>query len=543
MNDSASTTGVAPLTHRQVLVVFGGISLGMLLAALDITIVATALPTIAGEFGGLDHLSWVVTAYLLTSTASTPIYGKLSDLYGRKVMFQAAIVIFLAGSLASGLSQNMAELIGSRAIQGLGAGGLMAMAMAIIGDIVSPRERGRYQGYTGAIFAFASVAGPLVGGFFVDNLSWRWVFLINLPIGAAALILTTVVLRVPFTRREHSTDYLGSTLLVAAVSCLLLVTVWGGNEYDWWSPPIVGLTLASLAMLVAFAWQEGRAKEPVLPLRLFRNQVFSVSTAGSFIVGFGMYGAIIYIPLYLEIVNDATPTQAGLQLIPLMLGLVAGSVGSGRIITRTGHYKVFPVTGMALMATGMFLLSLLDADSTRATQAAFMVVTGLGVGLVMQVLVLATQNAVEQRDLGTATSATSFFRSMGGAFGVAAFGSVFNGRLETYLADSLPAGMDLDPASIQAGPAALHRLAPEILAVVIDAFSKALHVMFLVGVPVAVAGFVLMLFLPERPLRESAHVGLEAVEEDLGVAFESSIDPGSAPELLRPTQPPTATSE
>jgi len=398
MAGTASTTGGVQLTHREVLVVFGGISLGMLLAALDISVVATALPTIAGEFGGLDHLSWVVTGYLLTSTASTPIYGKLSDLYGRKLLFQVAIVIFLVGSVASGLAQNMSELIGARAIQGLGAGGLMAMA--IIGDIVSPRERGRYQGYTGAIFALASVAGPLVGGFFVDNLSWRWVFLINVPIGAAALILTTVVPWVPFTRREHKIDYLGSALLVAAVSCLLLVTVWGGNEYDWWSPPVVGLTLAGLALLVAFAWEEGRAKEPVLPLRLFRNQVFSVSTAGSFIVGFGMYGAIIYIPLYLEIVNDATPTQAGLQLTPLMLGLVAGSVGSGRIITRTGHYKVFPVTGMALMATGMFLLSLLDADSTRATQAAFMVVTGLGVGLVMQVLVLATQNAVEQRDLG-----------------------------------------------------------------------------------------------------------------------------------------------
>jgi MFS family permease len=352
-----------------------------------------------------------------------------------------------------------------------------------------------------------------------------------------------VVLLVPFTRREHSIDYLGSALLVAAVCCLLLVTVWGGSEYEWWSAPIIGLTLSGLALLVAFVWQEGRAKEPVLPLRLFRNQVFTVSTAGSFIVGFGMYGAIIYIPLYLEIVNDATPTQAGLQLIPLMLGLVAGSVGSGRIITRTGHYKPFPIIGMALMATGMFLLSLLDADSTRATQAVFMVVTGLGVGLVMQVLVLATQNAVEQRDLGTATSATSFFRSMGGAFGVAAFGSVFNGRLEAYLADSLPAGMTVDRASIQAGPAALHRLAPETLAVVIDAFARALHVMFLVGVPVAVAGFIVMLFLPERPLRESAHVGLEAVEEDLGVAFESGIDPGSAPELLRPAQPPAGSTE
>jgi EmrB/QacA subfamily drug resistance transporter len=338
-------------SHRQILFIFSGLILGMLLAALDQTIVATALPTIVGELGGLEHLSWVVTAYLLAATVSTPLYGKLGDLYGRKRIFQLAIVVFLVGSVLAGMSRSMAELIGFRALQGLGGGGLMVIAQAIIADVVTPRERGRYQGYFGAVFGGAMVAGPLAGGFFTDHFTWRWVFYINLPLGLAALAVTSVALRGRSATVRHQVDYLGASLLAGAVTCLVLLATWGGSQYPWSSPLIIGLGVAAVALLAVFVPVERRAAEPVVPLELFRNPTFGVASAVSLIIGFAMFGVISFLPLFLQLVGGASATNSGLLLLPLMLGLLSASMASGQVITRTGRYKAFPVLGTAVAAS------------------------------------------------------------------------------------------------------------------------------------------------------------------------------------------------
>jgi len=499
---------VSKAEHHRILVILGALMLGMFLAALDQTIVATALPTIAGDLHGLNHLSWVVTAYLLTSTISTPLWGKLGDLYGRKKLFQAAIVIFLAGSALSGLSQDMAQLIGFRALQGIGAGGLMVGAQAIIGDLVSPRQRGRYMGYFGAVFALSSVIGPLAGGFITQHLSWRWVFYINLPIGVVALAVIAVVLHLPRHRTRHTIDFLGTALLAAGVTAIILFTTWGGTTYAWGSAPIISLAVAAVVFVALFCWAELRAAEPIIPLGLFRISVFSVSNSIGFLVGFVMFGAIIYIPLYLQTVHAATPTSSGLQLLPLVCGMLVTFTISGRLVTKWGRYKIFPVLGTALMSVGLFLLSLLTPSTPLVISSIYMAVVGAGIGLVMQVLVVAVQNAVPQSQLGTATSSSTFFRSIGGAFGVAIFGAIFINRLAVNLPKYLPpaALRAVHGSNISASPAQLDALPPAIHHGYVLAFSESLHVVFLIGVPIALLAFALTWFLKDLPLRGHAYL-------------------------------------
>jgi EmrB/QacA subfamily drug resistance transporter len=519
-----STPVPTAFTHREILAIFSGLMAGMLLAALDQTIVSTALPTIVGELGGLDHLSWVVTAYLLTTTVSTPLYGKLSDLYGRKLMFQSAILIFLLGSVLCGVAQNLGQLIAFRGLQGVGGGGLMSMAFAIIGDVVPPRERGRYTGYLGAVFALASVAGPLLGGFFVDHLSWRWVFYVNVPVAVVALMVTSSVLTLPFTRREHRIDFEGAGLLVTGVSGLLLALVWGGNEHPWGSSTIVGLLAASTLLLAGFVAWERRADEPILPMRLFRERMFTTGVLLSFVVGCSMFGAIDFLPLFLQVVTGASATNSGLLVLPLMAGLMTTSIGSGRIIARTGRYRVWPVAGMLISALGMVLLSTMDPSTSRVTSSSYMLVLGLGIGMVMQVLVLAVQNASEPGDMGVVTSAVNFFRSLGGSFGVSVFGAVFSAMLTSRLAAFLPsgalAGAGFNPESLSASPERLRMLPPELLDPTVRALSEAITAVFLYSVPVLLVGFLISLMVPEVALRDSIHAGppVEApgpVEDDI----------------------------
>lgn len=522
----STSTQTTVLSHREVLIVFAAVLTGMFLAALDQTVVSTALPTIVGELGGLQHLSWVITAYLLTSTASMPLYGKLSDLYGRKLLFQAAIAIFLFGSLLSGAAQTMMQLIIFRSVQGVGAGGIMTMAQAIIGDIVSPRERGRYTGYMGGVFALSSVLGPLLGGLFTDHLSWRWVFFINLPIGGVALLVTAIVLHIPFTRRPHQIDYWGSALMVGGISALLLVTTWGGNEYDWLSPTIVGLAVAGTLCVLGFVLQELRAPEPLLPLRLFRNPVFTIGNLVGFVVGMAMFGALAFLPVYLQVVRGASATESGLRLIPMMLGLIGASIASGRIISSTGRYRAYPIVGTALIAAGLYLLSRLNMESSTAEVSAYMLVLGLGVGLVMQVLVLAIQNSTDYADLGVATAGANLFRSLGSAFGVAIFGSVLNNRLDYHLQRLVPTeALDgISTAALTSSPTVIARLPDTVRAGVLESFSLSLNSVFFWAIPVAAVGFIASWFLPEHVLRSTAHVDVRQGSVSAQIIPVESVD-------------------
>ena len=480
----APPSGEAP----RVRLIFSALLLVMLLAALDQTIVSTALPTIVGDLGGLSHLSWVVTAYLLASTVSGPLYGKLGDLYGRKTLLQIAIVLFLIGSALCGLAQTMTELIAFRALQGLGGGGLMVTTMAVVGDIISPRDRGRYQGYFGAIFGLATVIGPLLGGFLVDSLSWRWIFYVNLPLGAVAFVVIGAVLSSAAEHVHHEIDYLGAAVLTAGLSAIVLFTSLGGTSYAWSSPLILVLIATGVVMVVLFPLVEARAAEPLLPLALFRNRTFVVTSAVGFIIGLALFGSVTYLPLYLQVVKGHSPTESGLLLLPLMGGLLVTSILSGNLISRFGRYRFFPIVGTALMAVGLFLLARLTVTTSPVTASLFMLVMGLGLGMVMQVLVLAVQNSVDYKYLGVATSGSTLFRQIGGSIGVSAFGAIFSHDLATELAKRIPPGAHLPAA---ANPAAVKQLPPAIHTPYVDAFSATLHPVFLTTARIAIVGFAL----------------------------------------------------
>ena len=529
---------IGNLSHRQVMVILSGLLAGLFLAAIDATMVSVALPVIVGDLGGLDQLSWVVTTYLLTSTVSVPLYGKVSDLYGRRVVFLTAISVYLVGSLLNGLSQNMTELIIFRGIQGLGGGGLMAMSFTILGDILSPRERGRYMGYFSATWALASVAGPLLGGFLVDHVSWRGVFFVKIPIGLTAMAVIAKVMHLPLPRTRHRIDLEGAALLVGGVSCLLLVAVWGGTQYPWASATIVMLAVTGVALSTLFVLWERRVPEPILPLRLFRIHTVVVTTAIGFLIGSAMFGGMVFLPLFFQAVTGASATGSGLLMTPLMAGITISSVVAGRFITKTGRYRFWPIVGLGLTAIGLYMLSGVSASHSGLEVAPMIAILGAGMGMVLPVINVAVQNAVPYRDLGTATSAANFFRTLGGAVGVAIYGAVLTARLSTELTRLLPASAvdrGLDADLIANRPEQIRALPEALAGPVIQAIAHSIGDVFLTTVPVALLALVIAFFLREIPLRETVDTGeaipelaTEAVEAVPAVPAVVAVEPGRA---------------
>jgi EmrB/QacA subfamily drug resistance transporter len=514
---------VPPAVPReQRFAVLGSLMLVLFLAALDSAIVATALPTIVGELGGLAHLSWVVTAYLLAQTIATPLYGKLGDLYGRKRVLQIATVIFLVGSALCGLARTLTQLILFRGLQGLGGGGIIVSTQAALGDIVPARERGRYQGIFGAVFGVSSIAGPLLGGFLTTHLSWRWIFYVNLPVGAFALAVLAATLPATPDRVRRRIDYPGAALLAGALGAIVLIADLGGTAASFRSPWMIGLVVASAVLLAAFVVVERRSPEPVVPLRLFANPVFSVTSGIGLIVGFALFGSVTYLPVFLQLVQGSSPTASGLELVPMMAGMLTTSIASGQIISRVGRYKIFPIVGTAVLAVGLFLLSRMHVNTSGLTAGLFMLVVGMGLGLVMQVLVLAVQNAVEYEDLGVATSGATLFRLIGGSLGVAVLGAIFASRLAANLARGFRVAQDVEHIS----PAVVLRLAPAARNAYRAAFADSLHTVFLVAAAVAVIGFLLSWILEERPLRETV-----AASAGLGEGFAMPCDDDSLTQI------------
>jgi EmrB/QacA subfamily drug resistance transporter len=499
-NAAAQAEAVPTGPRREVLIILPGLLLAIMLAMLDQLVVSTALPRIVGDLGGVTHLSWVVTAYVLASTVTTPLYGKLGDQYGRKRLLMFAIVLFLIGSALAGLSQTMDQLIAFRALQGLGAGGLLVGAIATIGDLVSPRERGQYMGYIMAAMTLAMVAGPLVGGYITDTLSWRWIFYINMPIGGAALIYLALTLHVPLHKLKHKIDYLGAALLTVAASSLVLLTTWGGTQYPWRSAQIMGLGAVAVAATAGFIATERRAAEPVIPLHVFRNRNFSLVAAMSFLLGLALFGAITFLPLYQQTVQGLSPTKSGLMLIPLLIGSTVTALIAGRITTRTGRYKALPIIGGGVMTVGMYLLTRLGVHTSLVTAGLYFAVLGLGMGFLMQITTLVAQNSVAPRDIGVASSSRTFFQQIGGSIGVAGFGAIFAHRLTAVMSARLPA-VHLNSGGGQLNPVVVAHLPALVQHVVFAAIAEAIQTVFFFAAPAAAAVFILAWFIKEVPLR------------------------------------------
>jgi EmrB/QacA subfamily drug resistance transporter len=511
-NAPAEAASVPTGPRREVLIILPGLLLAIMLAMLDQLVVSTALPRIVGDLGGVAHLSWVVTAYVLAATITTPLYGKLGDQYGRKRLLMFAIVLFLIGSALAGLSQTMDQLIAFRALQGLGAGGLLVGAIATIGDLVSPRERGQYMGYIMAAMTLAMIAGPLVGGYITDSLSWRWIFYINMPIGGAALIYLALTLHVPLHKVKHKIDYLGAVVLAVAASSLVLLTTWGGTQYPWRSAQIMGLGALAVVSTVAFIMIERRAAEPVLPLHVFRNRNFSLITAMSFLLGLAMFGALTFLPLYQQTVQHLSATESGLMLIPLMLGSTVTTLIAGRVTTKTGRYKALPIIGGAVMTVAMFLLTMLNVNTSLVTSGLFFVVLGVGMGFLMQITTLVAQNSVAMSDIGVASSSRTFFQQIGGSIGVSAFGAIFAHQLTSEMHAKLPS-VHLNAGGGQLNPVVVAHLPAAIKDVVFAAITHATTTVFFFAAPAAAAVFILACFLKEVPLRGRTASTEEAAPE------------------------------